>query len=535
MGTSNDIKASAISILRDLQKEGKKLFISFVFGLLLSIIVLRAYAWEFFESVMRSNMSETLGEQVNIIAQTPFEVLLVQGKIGLFVGLVFTVPSIMLILDKKVSDRNSKLSNIPRRALYISVLFGIILFGIGLWYSYYVFFPVVFEFLASATVQTGVQPMYSIARWTQFMVLLSLSFGIIAQIPVSIPTLVRYEVISYQRVRNYIRFWIAGTLVVGAVLSPPEPISQLMWSVPLICLYVVAMVISKYIDPRRGEEIEDERDENSTLVSSDDVADREEDTGFTDDDVESDIGGYYAEISQIGRFLRSNIIVIIFVFMTSGIVTFYAQFSFLTEWAIQSIKKAVSGAETLDIVALHPVELLMFQAKSSVLISVLMTSIVALWLIWPDMKENSMVVIGRKNMISYVLPPVTVVSASFLIGFLYVSPSTLEILVADANRIGADIAYQISNFFWIVIYVSMGFSGILTTYVTVLYLYFRGISYQKLSSYWRHTVFAVLILSMFVTPDSITKSLLLATPISASLVLGILSVRIINPVVQKLN
>lgn len=531
MSIGENVKGPLFSILRDLQKEGKKIFLSFITGLILSVIILRVYAWEFFETVMRSNMSEALGDQVNIIAQTPFEVLLVQGKIGIFVGLVFSAPVIVLILNKKINSYGTELSNIPRRAFYISVVFGTTLFVLGLWYSYYVFFPIVFEFLANATVQTSVQPMYSIARWTQFMVLLSLSFGIIAQVPVSIPMLVRYEVITYNTVKDSIRFWVVGTLVVGAVLSPPEPISQVMWSGPLIGLYILAIIISKYIDPRRNDEVNEEVEEDPGEAEGE--QDSDEGTSSIEElieesDGESDIGGYYEEVSKIGGLLKNNALLIVGVFMISGIVSFYAQFTFLTETAIKTLENPITNAENFNIVALHPVELLMFQAKSSVLISLLITSIVASLRIWPQMRKNSVVSISRAGMLSYVLPPISVMLTGFAVGFLYVSPTLFDILIADASRIGADIAYQVGSFFWIVIYMSLGFSGMLTVYCSVLYLYIRGLSERTLSLYWRHIVFATLVLSMFITPDSITKSLLLATPISLSFALSLVTIKLLN-------
>lgn len=531
MRIGENVRDPLFNILRDLQKEGKKIFLSFVTGLVLSVIILRVYVWQFFETVMRSNMSEALGDQVNIIAQTPFEVLLVQSKIGIFMGLVFSIPVILLILNKKIDNHGNKLSNIPRRAFYISVMFGTALFSLGLWYSYYVFFPIVFEFLASATVQTSVQPMYSIARWTQFMVLLSLSFGLIAQVPVSIPMLVRYEVVSYNRVKDSIRFWIVGTLVVGAILSPPEPISQVMWSGPLIGLYILAIIISKYIDPNRNDEMNEDVEEDpgeSEEEQTSDASTSSVENLIEESDRGSDIGGYYEEISKIGVLLRNNVLLIVGVFMISGVVSFYTQFTFLTETAIKTLEDQISNTESFNIVALHPVELLMFQAKSSVLISLLLTSIVASLRIWPQMREDSVVNITRASMLSYILPPISVMSIGFVVGLFYVSPTFFDILIADANRIGADIAYQVGSFFWVVIYISIGFSGMLTVYSSILYLYIRGLSERTLSLYWRHILFATLLLSMFITPDSITKSLLLATPISLSFILSLVTVKLLN-------
>lgn len=512
--------------LREIQTEGRKMAFAFLTGFIISILGLRLFAWSFFESVMRSEMTEELGGQVDIIARNPFEVLLVQAKISMIVGIAFTVPVLIYIAKKRFISSNEDKS-IPLYAYVVTIISGLVLFIAGLWYSYFVFFPVIFQFLASATVQTGVEPMYSIAKWTQFMILLSLSFGLLSQIPVSIPTLVRYEVISYYTVKNGFRYWILGTLCVGAVLSPPEPISQLMWSGPLIGLYIIAILISKYINPK-------DRDENS---SEDNKVEKEIEEGDSEslEDVTPEINPdnietNYDKLASVGRSLKNNSILLMSIFMITGIVSFYAQFSGATEASINLITGSVSGVEELDIVALHPVELLMFQAKMSVIVALIPTVIVAAWRIWPDIRSDEIVSISRTNMITYILIPILSLSIGSVIGLLVISPEILEFLISDAARIDGDISYRISSFFWIIVYVTMITGMFISTYVTMLYWYLRGVKSSLFIGYWRQVVFAVLIFSMFITPDSVSKSLAFMAFPTLSFLLGIGTIQVLEKI-----
>lgn len=504
-----------MSVLSEIQSEGKKIFLSFLIGFLSSILVLRYFAWDFFESVMRSNMSDVLSDQVSIIAQTPFEVFLVQVKIGLFVGIVFTVPTLIYIFwDRVISDRDDV--QVPVTALLISIIGGLALFVGGLWYSYFVFFPLIFNFLARITINAGVEAMYSIARWTQFMVLLSLSFGVLAQIPVSIPILVRYNVFTYQQIRSWFRYWIAITVTLGAVLSPPEPISQVLWAGPLIGLYAIAIVVSSLFSNDKNEEVEESQKEEVEKQDTDNEDDSEESDNIIDDmddDVQDKIGNYYWYLSVVGGALQKNIIILFIMLLGTAFVAFYAQFAGLTEFLIETLKNPIESSERLDIVALHPVELLAFQAKISILISIIVTAPVGAYLIWPDIDSKINLPVNRNQLIGYIIPPILVFAVASVVGFLYISPSLLNILVIDASRIDAIIAYQISNFFWLVVYITFGFASLCTIYFTIIYLYIRRLPPRYLVEYWRHIILGIIVLSMLVTPSGVTKALLFATPL----------------------
>jgi Tat protein translocase TatC len=526
--TLNSIRSSLFTVLKEIQREGRKVALAFLIGFLSTIIGLRVFAWSFFESVMRSGMSEELSQEVSIIAQTPFEVLLIQAKIGLFIGIASIFPVFIYILRKRfIVSSTDENRTIPWYAYIITIFVGFTLFIGGLWYSYFVFFPIVFEFLASATVQTGVEPMYSISRWTQFMILLSLSFGILSQVPVSIPALVRYEIISYESVLEGFRYWIFGTLCLGAILSPPEPISQLMWAGPLIGLYGSAIIISSVINPSTKE-----TNSGTSKESNQDVKKTESDniTGTSESNPIENItfDNNYQKLAYIGKRLKNNSLILMGTFLLTGIISFYAQFAGLTEYSIDIITNSISGYSDLSIVALHPVELLMFQAKVSVVIALIPTIFIALFRIWPNIRSDGLVKISRTNMISFIIVPIITLIVGFIIGLIYITPEILELLIADAGRIDAQISYQIKNFFWIVLYTAILSTLFISVYLTIIYWYFRGLRTTIFTDYWRQIILGVLIFSMFITPNSITKSLLFMSIPTLSLLLAVGTINIIE-------
>ena len=84
--------ATGRAMLRSAQKDLQKVFIVFLIGFLGTFYALRLYIWDFLRSVTESRMRAEVGESFEIIAQTPFDVILLQAKIGLVVGLIVALP-----------------------------------------------------------------------------------------------------------------------------------------------------------------------------------------------------------------------------------------------------------------------------------------------------------------------------------------------------------------------------------------------------------------------------------------------------------
>ncbi|OYR91237.1 hypothetical protein DJ71_03295, partial [Halorubrum sp. E3] len=79
-------RESAKAFLRSVQKDLQKVFVVFLLGFLATFWALRVYIWDRLRAITEANMSAAVAEEADIIATTPFEVILLQAKIGLIVG-----------------------------------------------------------------------------------------------------------------------------------------------------------------------------------------------------------------------------------------------------------------------------------------------------------------------------------------------------------------------------------------------------------------------------------------------------------------
>ena len=241
-------RESARAFLRSIQKDLQKVFVVFLIGFLGTFWALRVYVWDYLFAMTRSNMTAAIAEEVDVIATTPFEVILLQAKIGLIVGAIVCLPVLLYFGRDELRDRGVwPQSPIPRWKLAAIALLGASLFSVGVAYGVFAFFPIMFSFLAGFGLEAGIQPTYGIVMWTEFIVFLSLSFGLAGQMPLLITGLSYSGVVQYETFRDKWRYAVVAIFVFGAMFSPPDPFTQLMWAFPLIALYGFSLYLAKLV------------------------------------------------------------------------------------------------------------------------------------------------------------------------------------------------------------------------------------------------------------------------------------------------
>jgi sec-independent protein translocase protein TatC len=242
-------RETAGAMLSSAQGNLKRVFLFFLLGMLGAFFALRWYVWGLLkEDVLYAQMDEATREATSVVATTPFEVILLQVKIGLLVGVIVAIPSVIWYSRKALKRRGYWPSDkIPRWQVAALLLFVAVLFVAGVFYAYSLFFPIMFAFLAENAVNAGFQPTYSIAKWTEFIFLLTLSFGLAAQLPLGMSGAAMSGIVRYETFRDKWRYAVVGIFVFGAMFSPPDPFTQIMWAVPLIALYGFSLGLTKLL------------------------------------------------------------------------------------------------------------------------------------------------------------------------------------------------------------------------------------------------------------------------------------------------
>ncbi len=250
--TINSGRETLGAILSSAQQHLQKVFIVFVAGFIASFYLLRYWIWQFLESTAKAEMSAQVADSTDIITRTPFEVILLQAKIGLFFGIVVAIP-VLLYYSRDALRRRGVESVVPisRRYTIGFVLTSFTLFWSGVIYAYVVFFPYAFDFLAGNAVSAGVKPSYGITEFTEFIALLTISFGLAAQLPLFMGALSYTEIVPYEMFRDKWRHAFVAIAIFGALFSPPDPFTQVMWAMPMAILYVFSLGLAKLVTDMR--------------------------------------------------------------------------------------------------------------------------------------------------------------------------------------------------------------------------------------------------------------------------------------------
>ncbi len=127
---------------------------------------------------------------------------------------------------------------------YIPV--SVILFIGGVAFSYFILFPFVVDFMTRIADRLNINQVIGINEYFQFLFQLTIPFGILFQLPVVIMFLTRLGLVTpmfLSSIRKYAYFVL---LVIAAFITPPELLSHMMVTVPLLLLYELSIFISRF-------------------------------------------------------------------------------------------------------------------------------------------------------------------------------------------------------------------------------------------------------------------------------------------------
>lgn len=140
-----------------------------------------------------------------------------------------------------------------KRLMAPLLLSSTVLFYSGMAFAYYVVFPVIFAFL-TATTPTGVTMMTDISKYLDFVLTLFFAFGAAFEVPIVALLLVWSGLASTRSLAEKRPYVIVAAFVVGAVLTPPDVVSQTLLAVPMWLLFEVGLLAARWLPARADED-----------------------------------------------------------------------------------------------------------------------------------------------------------------------------------------------------------------------------------------------------------------------------------------
>ncbi|MDH3709227.1 MAG: twin-arginine translocase subunit TatC [Cyclobacteriaceae bacterium] len=206
-------------------------------------------------------IGDRIGSKVLCIEELPFIIqsrqmtgqftmhILSSLVIGLLCAFPYTFWEVWRFIRPGLYDTEQKVSR--GATFFVSLLF---LSGVG--FGYFIVTPLAVNFLANYQVASSIQNEFDIISYVTTVATLVLTCGLMFQLPIVVFFLSKAGLVTPQLMRSYRRHAIIVILLISAVLTPPDVISQVLIAFPLAFLYQISIFISGLVIRRAESQTE---------------------------------------------------------------------------------------------------------------------------------------------------------------------------------------------------------------------------------------------------------------------------------------
>lgn len=141
----------------------------------------------------------------------------------------------------KARERKAALSYVP---------LAFVMLAAGLAFSYFVVFPLAFDFTTAVSRRLGLEETYGIVQYFSFMFSIIVPISLLFELPILVMFLTRIGILNPVRLRKMRRYAWFGLIFVGVLVTPPDFISDLLVALPLILLYEFSVYMASVVHRR---------------------------------------------------------------------------------------------------------------------------------------------------------------------------------------------------------------------------------------------------------------------------------------------
>ena len=216
---------------------------------ILSILIGAAISFYFIDIIIEFLIKPTEG----LKNAMDLQVLKVQGMfmikwgIALLGGVVVSVPVLTYQLWKFIAPG---LYIDEKKYIIPLILFTFLSFISGLVFAYMIVIPFSLSFFTSVGLE-GIENNFSINYYFNFITWLMLGSGLIFELPVVVFILSIIGLLTPAFMRHYRRYAIVLILVISAFITPPDPVSLVLMSIPLLLLYEISIGVSWLVNRKK--------------------------------------------------------------------------------------------------------------------------------------------------------------------------------------------------------------------------------------------------------------------------------------------
>lgn len=249
----DDIEASRAPLIEHLIELRQRLLWS-VIAIAIAFVGCFYFAEDIF-NILVVPFERAAEEPVSFIFTSPQEFFFTQMKLAFFGALFLAFPVIASQLYMFVAPG---LYKNERGAFYPYLFATPILFVIGANLVYFVVMPLAMNFFLGTQqvgedVQVKIELLPRVSEYLGLIMTLIFAFGLVFQLPIVLTLLARVGLTSADGLKTKRKYAIVIAFLAAAVLTPPDPISQIGLALPTILLYEISILAVRFVERRRAE------------------------------------------------------------------------------------------------------------------------------------------------------------------------------------------------------------------------------------------------------------------------------------------
>ncbi len=177
-----------------------------------------------------------------------------EGQVNIFVwvcittGFILAFPFILWEFWKFISPA---LYDKERKGAQIFIFVASILFFLGVVFGYYVIVPMSVNFLATFSISSIVKNQFSIDSYVSMVKTAVIASGLFFELPVIIYFLTKLGLVGPAFLRKYRKYAIVIVLIIAAIVTPPDVVSQVTVAVPMLLIYEASIWISVIVEKNK--------------------------------------------------------------------------------------------------------------------------------------------------------------------------------------------------------------------------------------------------------------------------------------------